>query len=348
MTMNLKSIFISSRPILIAGPCSAETEEQTLAVAKSLAAQGVEIFRAGVWKPRTRPGCFEGNGEKALPWLKAVKDQTGMKVATEVATAEHVELALKYDVDILWIGARTTTNPFAMQTLADSLRGIDIPVLVKNPVNPDIDLWIGALQRLNGAGITRIAAIHRGFSSPESPMYRNPPMWQIPIELRLRIPEIPILCDPSHIGGKRELILPISQQAMDLGFDGLMIEAHCYPDEAWSDSQQQITPNELNSLRQQLHIRQHKTADDAINRLRLQIDDIDYQLISLLSRRFDVCREIGKQKKALGMVVLQTMRYAEMLENRSKQGEACGLEADFLHHLFDVIHKESVRQQLRL
>ena len=214
------------RPFVIAGPCSAETEEQVMTTARQLASHGFRMFRAGVWKPRTKPGGFEGNGETALPWLKRVKEETGMLISTEVATPEHVELALKYDVDILWIGARTSANPFAMQAIADSLKGVDIPVFVKNPVNPDLELWIGAMERINQAGVKRLAAIHRGFSSYEKKIYRNLPMWQIPIELRRRMPDLPVICDPSHIGGRRELIAPLCQQAMDLGFDGLMVESH--------------------------------------------------------------------------------------------------------------------------
>ena len=234
-----------NQPIIIAGPCSAETEEQVMDTAQQLSANGCKIFRAGVWKPRTKPGCFEGNGEKALPWLKRVKDETGMLIATEVATPEHVELALKYDMDILWIGARTTTNPFAIQALSDLLCGVkNIPVLVKNPVNPDLELWIGALQRLNQAGIKRLGVIHRGFSSYEKKIYRNLPMWQIPIELHRRIPNLPIICDPSHIGGQRHLIAPLCQQGLDLGADGLIIETHCNPNKAWSDAEQQVTPEQ--------------------------------------------------------------------------------------------------------
>ena len=233
------------RPIVIAGPCSAETEEQVMSTARMLADKGCHIFRAGIWKPRTKPGGFEGNGEKALPWLKEVKEETGMMISTEVATPDHVELAMRYDMDVLWVGARTSANPFAMQALADSMQGLQIPVLVKNPVNPDLELWIGGLQRLNQAGIKRLGVIHRGFSSYDKKIYRNLPMWQIPIELRRRIPGLPIICDPSHIGGHRDLIAPLSQQAMDLGCDGLIVESHCNPKEAWSDAKQQETPDIL-------------------------------------------------------------------------------------------------------
>ena len=248
MELTLKPLNFPSdneRPVVIAGPCSAETEEQVMTTATQLAHKGCHMFRAGVWKPRTKPGGFEGNGEMAMPWLKRVKNETGMLVAVEVATPEHVETALKYGIDILWVGARTSANPFAVQAIADSLKGVDIPVLVKNPVNPDLDLWIGALERINQAGVTRMAAIHRGFSSYDKKIYRNLPMWQIPIELRRRIPELPLICDPSHIGGRRELIAPLCQQAMDLGFDGLLVESHCDPDRAWSDAKQQVTPDVL-------------------------------------------------------------------------------------------------------
>ena len=262
----------NERLTVIAGPCSAETEEQVMSTAMQLAAKGCHIFRAGVWKPRTKPGGFEGNGEKALPWMQRVKETTGMLVATEVATAEHVELALKYGIDVLWIGARTSANPFAMQAIADSLQGMDIPVLVKNPVNPDIELWIGAMERLNQAGIKRIAAIHRGFSSYDKKIYRNLPMWQIPIELRRRIPELPIFCDPSHIGGRRELIAPLCQQAMDLGLDGLIVESHCDPDKAWSDAKQQVTPDVLDYILSLLVIRDETVTTEGITTLRRQID----------------------------------------------------------------------------
>ncbi len=272
------------RPLVIAGPCSAETEEQVLNTAKALAQKGCRLFRAGVWKPRTKPGGFEGNGEVALKWLQQVKESTGMLVGTEVATPEHVKLCLKYGLDMLWIGARTTANPFAMQSLADSLQGVELPILVKNPVSPDLELWIGAMQRLNQAGIRRLAAIHRGFSSYDNKLYRNNPTWQIPLELRRRIPELPIICDPSHIGGKRELIAPLCQQAMDLGFDGLIIESHCTPDKAWSDAAQQVTPDVLNYILSLLIIRDEHQQIDEIVDLRQQIDDLDHQMMELLAK----------------------------------------------------------------
>ena len=333
---------------VIAGPCSAETEEQVIETARQLAYKGCHIFRAGVWKPRTKPGGFEGNGEAALPWLKRVKEETGMLTSTEVATPEHVELALKYDIDILWVGARTSANPFAMQAIADSLQGVDIPVLVKNPVNPDLELWIGAMERINQAGVKRIAAIHRGFSSYDKKIYRNLPMWQIPIELRRRIPELPIFCDPSHIGGGAGLFAPLCQQAMDLGFDGLIIECHCDPDKAWSDAKQQITPDILDYILGLLVIRDQSVTTEGISALRKQIDDLDNQLMELLSKRMRVCREIGHYKKEHNMTVLQTSRYNEILNKRGAQGSLCGMDPNFIKTIFEAVHEESVRQQIEI
>ena len=331
----------NERLTVIAGPCSAETEEQVMSTATQLASKGCHIFRAGVWKPRTKPGGFEGNGEKALPWMKQVKETTGMLVATEVATPEHVELALKYGIDILWIGARTSANPFAMQALADSLRGVDVPVLVKNPVNPDIELWIGAMERINQAGIKKLGAIHRGFSSYDKKIYRNMPMWQIPIELRRRIPDLPILCDPSHIGGRRELIAPLCQQAMDMGFDGLVIECHCDPDKAWSDAKQQVTPDVLDYILSLIVIRDQTVTTEGITTLRKQ-------LMEILSKRMRVSREIGQYKKEHNMTVLQTSRYNEILDKRGAQGSLCGMDPMFIKTVFEAIHEESVRQQIEI
>ena len=297
---------------------------------------------------RTKPGGFEGNGEKALPWMKQVKDETHMLVATEVATPEHVELALKYDMDILWIGARTTANPFAMQALADAMKGVDVPVFVKNPVNPDLELWIGALQRLNQAGVKRLGAIHRGFSSYEQKIYRNAPMWQIPIELHRRIPELPIISDPSHIGGRRELIAPLCQQAMDLGFDGLIVESHCDPDKAWSDAKQQVTPDVLDYILSLLIIRDEHVTTEGIQQLRKQIDELDNQLMDLLAKRMQVCRQIGEYKKEHNMTVLQASRYNEILEKRGVQGTLTGMAAEFVAKVFESIHEESVRQQIEI
>jgi len=336
------------RPLVIAGPCSAETEEQVMSTARNLAAKGCHIFRAGVWKPRTKPGGFEGNGEMALPWMQRVKEETGMMISTEVATPEHVEVALKYGMDILWVGARTSANPFAMQALADALQGVDIPVLVKNPVNPDIELWLGALERINQAGIKQLGVIHRGFSSYDKKIYRNLPMWQIPIELHRRVPELPIICDPSHIGGRRDLIAPLCQQAMDLGFDGLIVESHCNPDEAWSDAKQQVTPDILDYILSLLIVRSESSTTEGIRMLRAQIDEIDNTLMDLLAKRFRVCREIGTFKKEHNMTVLQTGRYNEILEKRGAQASLCGMDAEFAAQVFELIHEESVRQQLAI
>lgn len=316
--------------------------------AQQLAQKGCRIFRAGIWKPRTKPGGFEGNGEAALPWLSQVKKETGMLVSTEVATPEHVELALKYGVDVLWVGARTSANPFAMQALADAMKGLDVPVLVKNPVNPDLELWIGALERINQAGIKRLGAIHRGFSSYDKKIYRNLPMWQIPIELHRRIPDLPIICDPSHIGGSRELIAPLCQQAMDLGFDGLIVESHCEPDKAWSDAKQQVTPDVLDYILSLLVIRDEKATTEGITMLRKQIDELDNQLMDLLAKRMRVCREIGQYKKEHNMTVLQTARYNEILEKRGAQGALCGMGAKFVKKIFEEVHEESVRQQIEI
>lgn len=336
------------RPFVIAGPCSAETEEQVMTTATQLAAKGCHIFRAGVWKPRTKPGGFEGNGEKALPWLKRAKEKTGMLITTEVATPEHVELALKYGIDLLWIGARTTANPFAMQALADSLRGTDIPVLVKNPVNPDLELWIGAMERINQAGLKRIAAIHRGFSSFDKKLYRNLPMWQIPIELHRRIPDLPIICDPSHIGGRRELIAPLCQQAMDLGMDGLIIESHCDPEKAWSDAKQQITPDMLDNILSLLVIRDKSVTTEVINEMRKQIDELDNTIMEVLAKRMRICRDIGQYKKEHNMTVLQASRYNEILDKRGAQGALFGMSPEFVKEIFEAIHEESVRQQMEV
>ncbi len=348
--LELKSIVLpginKKRPLVIAGPCSAETEVQVMSTATALAAVGGKIFRAGIWKPRTRPGGFEGVGVPGLKWLKRVKEETGMYVATEVATRDHVSEALKAGVDMLWIGARTAVNPFAMQDVADALSGVDIPVLIKNPVNPDLELWIGAIQRIYGAGIRRIAAIHRGFSSYEKKRYRNTPLWHIPIELRRRIPNLPILCDPSHIGGKRELIASLSQQAMDLNFDGLIIESHCTPDAAWSDAAQQVTPEMLNYVLSQLVVRDVTQTTESLTALRRQIDDVDEHLLELLAKRMRISREIGVYKKEHNMPILQAPRYGKILEDRAKAGAAMDLNPDFVQAILKNIHGESVRQQM--
>lgn len=338
----------NERPFVIAGPCSAETEEQVMTTARQLAGKGCHMFRAGVWKPRTKPGGFEGNGETALPWMKQVKEETGMLTATEVATPEHVELALKYGIDILWIGARTSANPFAMQSLADSLKGVDIPVLVKNPVNPDLELWIGALERINGAGIKRLGAIHRGFSSYEKKLYRNAPMWQIAIELHRRIPSLPIFNDPSHIGGRRDLIAPLCQQAMDLGMNGLIVESHCSPDDAWSDAKQQVTPDILDYILSMLVIRDNVAQGDTLTSLRKNIDELDNELIDLLAKRMRISRQIGEHKKEHGMAIVQTKRYSEILDKRGAQGSLMGIDPECVKNIFEHIHEESVRQQMEI
>lgn len=351
MELELEALNLPSdnkRPFVIAGPCSAETEEQVMTTATQLAQKGCHMFRAGVWKPRTKPGGFEGNGEPALKWMAEAKKETGMLMCTEVATPEHVELAMKYNIDLMWVGARTSANPFAMQELADAMRGIEIPVLVKNPVNPDLDLWIGALERINLAGVKKLGAIHRGFSSYDKKIYRNMPMWQIPIELRRRIPELPIVCDPSHIGGRRELVAPLCQQAMDLGFDGLIVESHCNPDCAWSDAKQQVTPDVLDYILTLLQVRDETTTTENIKLLRKQIDEQDDKLLELLSQRFRVCREIGQYKKEHNMTVLQTGRYNEILDKRGAQGALCGMSEQFVKTVFEAIHEESVRQQLEI
>jgi chorismate mutase len=345
--LNLQGIE-AKRPLVITGPCSAETEEQVLSTAHQLANKGLKIFRAGIWKPRTKPGGFEGVGKIGLPWMKRVKEETGMLVSTGVATPMLVEQALSAGMDILWIGARTSANPFAMQDLADALRGVDIPVLVKNPVNPDLELWIGAMERLNNAGIKRIGAIHRGFSSYDKSIYRNLPQWHIPIELRRRYPELPIICDPSHIGGKRELVAPLCQQAMDLGFDGLMIESHCNPDAAWSDAKQQVTPDILDYILSLLVIRNEKMTTESLNELRKQIDECDNKLIEILSKRMRISREIGMYKKEHNMTILQAERYSEILEKRGAQGALRGIGSNCVKNIFETIHEESVHQQMEI
>jgi len=347
--MELESILLpgvdAKRPLLIAGPCSAETEEQVMETARQLAAKGVKIFRAGIWKPRTKPGGFEGNGVIALPWLKRVKEELGMYTAVEVATAGHVREALAHGVDILWVGARTSANPFAVQEVADALEGMDIPVLIKNPVNPDLDLWIGAIQRIYNAGIRKIGAIHRGFSSYDKKIYRNLPQWHIPIELRRQIPNLPIVCDPSHIGGRRELIAPLCQQAMDLNFDGLIVESHCNPEKAWSDAAQQVTPDVLDFIMNTLVIRDINQTTENLTALRRQIDELDNSLLELLARRMRVSREIGQYKKEHNMPILQAQRYDEILQNRIEQAGRMGMDAEFMKTVLVAIHEESVRHQ---
>lgn len=335
------------RPYIIAGPCSAESEEQVLDTARRLVRAGIKVFRAGIWKPRTKPGGFEGIGVEGLEWLRKVKETTGMYTAVEVATRAHVEAALAAGVDMLWIGARTTGNPFAMQELADALSvGPETPVLVKNPMNPDVELWIGAMQRLYNAGLRRLGAIHRGFSVYGEHLYRNQPQWRIPLELRRRLPNLPIICDPSHIGGRRELVSPLAQQALDMGLDGLIIESHCNPDCAWSDKDQQVTPEVLRVILDNLVYRHTPVPEDGLTTLRRQIDQLDTELLDVLNRRMQVSREIGAYKKTNSIPVVQAGRYEDIMTNRVNLGTSMGMSPEFMRTLLAAIHEESVRLQL--
>ena len=347
--MELESILLpgvdAKRPLVIAGPCSAETEDQVMESARRLHARGVKIFRAGIWKPRTKPGGFEGVGAVGLPWLNRVQKELGMYVAVEVATAAHVRECLAHNIDIVWVGARTTANPFAVQEVADALEGTNVPVLIKNPVNPDLDLWIGAIQRIYNAGIRKIGAIHRGFSSYDKKIYRNLPQWHIPIELRRQIPNLPIITDPSHIGGKRELIAPLCQQAMDLNFDGLIVESHCNPEKAWSDATQQVTPEVLDLILSTLVIRDITQTTENLVALRRQIDELDNSLLELIARRMRVAREIGQYKKEHNMPILQSDRYDEILKDRIAHADKLGLDSEFMKTVLVAIHEESVRHQ---
>jgi chorismate mutase len=340
------------RPILIAGPCSAESEEQVLQTAHELAAaKQIDIFRAGIWKPRTRPGEFEGVGAVGLPWLKKVKEETGLKVTTEVGNRDHVFEALKAGIDVLWIGARTTVNPFSIQEVADALRGVDIPVIVKNPVNPDLKLWMGGIERIYKAGITRIAAIHRGFSFHGDTIYRNVPHWQIAIDLRRNFPDIEIICDNSHICGRRDILQDVAQKAMDLNFDGLMTEVHPDPDKAWSDAAQQITPAVYAAMINSMVF--PKGAADGnlaqgIGHLRHEIDEIDQDLINLLGRRMKIAEKIGSYKKENNLSVLQTSRWNEILAKAVQQGSKKGLSEEFVTVVLKAIHDESINHQIRV
>lgn len=335
-------------PILIAGPCSAESEEQILETATQLSENGIRIFRAGIWKPRTHPGGFEGVGVPGLKWLAKVKKVTGMAVSTEVATRAHVEAALDAGVDLLWIGARTSANPFAMQEIADAIAEInpETPVFVKNPVNPDLELWIGALMRLYNAGVCRLGAIHRGFSTYGKHLYRNIPQWEIPFELARRYPGMPIICDPSHIGGKRELVGPLSQEALDMGFDGLIIESHCNPDCALSDKSQQVTPEVLNFILSTLVLRGEVQTTENLAMLRRQIDSIDNELLDVLARRMGICREIGQYKKEHKMTIVQAGRLDTIMNSRCAAAAELGMDPAFMRAVLSAVHEESVRQQL--
>jgi chorismate mutase len=341
--------FQLTHPLVIAGPCSAETEEQVLAVSHALKNSDVTIFRAGIWKPRTRPGGFEGVGEIGLKWLQKAKEETGLLVAVEVANAQHVKLALQYDVDVLWIGARTTVNPFAVQEIADALKNSNKIVLLKNPVNPDLSLWIGGIERLQKAGIQKLGVIHRGFSTYEKTKYRNNPEWQIPIELHSKFPNLPLICDPSHITGKRNMIQEVSQQALDLSYDGLMIETHCNPDTAWSDAAQQITPEVLKQLFVDLKVRKvfDETTDfnSRLTNLRTQIDELDSKLITILANRMQIADAIGQVKKEKNVAVLQSNRWNEVLRRMIAEGEGKGLSEEFILKLYKAIHQESIVHQ---
>ncbi|MCT4615464.1 MAG: bifunctional 3-deoxy-7-phosphoheptulonate synthase/chorismate mutase type II [Marinifilaceae bacterium] len=339
----------TGRPLLVAGPCSAESEEQLLEIAKGLKEIGVEIFRAGVWKPRTRPNSFEGMGEKALVWLQKVKEQFGMKLAVEVANAKHVEMALNAGVDMLWIGARTTVNPFAVQEISDALESRDIPVFVKNPINPDLELWIGAIERLQKAGITKIAAIHRGFSSYRKIRYRNEPQWQIPIELKRRIPDLPLIVDPSHISGDVAFIQEIIQKAMDLNYDGMIVESHNNPAVALSDAKQQVTPDALGTIMSELILRSREhnseNLNDNLSELRDMIDDFDEQLLDLLENRMQIAKTIGQYKKENNITVLQNKRWDQILQKNINRGKTKGLSEHFISTVFKAIHQESINNQ---
>ncbi|HLF52948.1 bifunctional 3-deoxy-7-phosphoheptulonate synthase/chorismate mutase type II [Flavobacterium sp.] len=341
--------FKLSHPLVIAGPCSAETEDQVLKIAHELKDSDVSIFRAGIWKPRTRPGGFEGVGAIGLKWLQKAKAETGLLMGVEVANATHVKLALEHDIDVLWIGARTTVNPFAVQEIADALQNTDKIVLVKNPVNPDLSLWIGGVERLYNAGIKKLGVIHRGFSTYEKTKYRNIPEWQIAIELQNRFPDLPLICDPSHITGKRDMILEVSQQALDLNYDGLMIETHTDPDHAWSDAAQQVTPKALKQIFEDLRIRK-ESVDEAdynqkLSRLRIEIDDYDTKLVEILGRRMKISNKIGALKKEKNVAVLQNKRWNEILGKMILEGEEKGLSEEFILKLFKAIHQESIAHQ---
>ena len=343
-------MFTEPRPSVIAGPCSAETEEQVMETAKGLKDLGINVFRAGIWKPRTHPGSFEGIGTEGLGWLQKVKKEYGLKVSTEVASERHVYECIKFGVDLVWLGARTTANPFLVQEIADALKGTDIPVLVKNPVNPDLDLWIGALERLNRAGVKKLGVIHRGFSTFEKIKYRNDPQWQVAIELRSRYPELPFFVDPSHLGGSKDYIREISQRSLDLGFEGLMIESHCNPSCAWSDAKQQLTPPELSDLLYNQIVVRDADSDspqwkENIDQLRAKIDVIDENLLYTLASRMKVSRQIGQYKKDNNVAILQASRWDAVLAKVVEKGKEYDLPEKFLTAVFNAIHEASVEAQ---
>ncbi len=343
-------MFTEPRPSVIAGPCSAETEEQVMETAKGLKELGINVFRAGIWKPRTHPGSFEGVGAEGLRWMQKVKKEYGLKIATEVASEKHVFECLKYGVDLVWLGARTTANPFLVQEIADALKDTDIPVLVKNPVNPDLDLWIGALERLNGAGIRKLGIIHRGFSTFDKIKYRNDPQWQVAIELRSRYPELPFFVDPSHMAGCKDYIREVSQRSLDLGFEGLMIESHCNPSCAWSDAKQQLTPDELKDLLYNQILVRNADSDspewkENIDQLRAKIDIIDENILYALGSRMKISRQIGEYKKSNNIAILQTSRWDAVLAKVIEKGHEYDLSEKFLTDVFNAIHEASVEIQ---
>jgi len=344
--------FNLTHPLVIAGPCSAETEEQVLKIAHELKNSDVSIFRAGIWKPRTRPGGFEGVGEIGLKWLQKAKAETGLLMATEVANVAHVKLALEHDIDVLWIGARTTVNPFAVQEIADALQGTKKIVLVKNPVNPDLSLWLGGVERLYNAGIEKLGVIHRGFSTYEKTKYRNIPEWQIAIELQNRFPDLPLIIDPSHITGNRNMILEVTQEALDLNYDGMIIETHIDPDNAWSDAAQQVTPTVLKQIFKDLKVRNPDNETDEygqkMGKLRATIDVLDANLLELLGKRMKVADQIGQVKKDKNVAILQNNRWNEILEKMVNEGEKKGLTEEFVLKLFKAIHQESIGHQEKI
>jgi chorismate mutase len=339
----------NGKPLIIAGPCSAETEEQVHETVNQIAAEGyAHVIRAGVWKPRTRPGSFEGVGEPALKWLIDAKKATGLPIAIEVATPQHVELALKYGIDILWIGARTTVNPFNVQDLADALKGVDVPVLIKNPVNPDLALWVGAFERIAGAGIKKLAAIHRGFSNAQETKFRNSPMWQLAVELKTLFPQLPMIGDPSHMAGKRAYLFELAQRALDLNYDGLIIESHRNPDEAWSDASQQLTPAKLGEMLAELEVRKPNYGADFQNELenlRQKIDNIDRELLEVLAARMAVVERLGEYKRDNNIAVLQLDRWKQVHNSRADLGKRLNLYPEMVEEMFKLIHMESIRKQ---
>lgn len=336
------------RPVVISGPCSAETEEQVIETCKQLAATGtVDVLRAGIWKPRTRPGSFEGIGSVGLQWLRSAKEETGLPIAVEVANVKHIYESLKAGVDILWLGARTTVNPFSVQEIADALKGVDIPVMIKNPINPDLELWIGAIERIHQAGINRIAAIHRGFASHGEKKYRNTPHWQIPIELKRRIPHMPLICDPSHICGNRTNLAAIAQESMDLNYDGVMIESHIDPDNAWSDAKQQVVPERLAEIINNLVVRTEIPAKDdgLLEAYRAQIDKYDDEILAIFSQRMRVAENIGRYKKEHGITILQSKRWEDILAHMTDKGTKAGLSPEFIEKFLKAVHQESINHQ---